>query len=101
MLEKALQDAGEDIATPSQISNIKANNKVVVTKKKEVSEKERKKKEEAAALLEKRKKYDPRKALKKAPKAKAKSSIKKDIEVQSMKQDNRAQGYDEIKVSET
>ena len=49
-----------------------------------MSEKERKKKEEAAALLEKRKKYDPRKALKKAPKAKPRD-IKQDIEVQSMK----------------
>lgn len=83
LIEKALQEAGEEVPTQSHISsNNRVANKGQGAKKKVISEKERKKKEQAAALLEKRKKYDPRKALKKGSKtAKAKKEVAKEFDV--------------------
>ena len=102
LIEKALKEAGEEIPTQSELSEARTTNRPVGTKKKEISEKERKKKEEAAALLEKRKKYDPRKALKKAPKGAKQKREKKATELEDGSTLNQLnKGYDEIKVTET
>ena len=80
------------------MSHVRANGKRAGQKRQEVSEKDRKKKEAATALLEKRKKYDPRKALKKAPTgSKPKRERKgKAAEAHSVQLER---GYEEMKVS--
>ena len=65
MIEKALQEAGEQTPNPPEPALKSKQTDPKKANKPQKDEKARKKNEEAAALLEKRKKYDPRKALKK------------------------------------